>query len=153
MFTWLETYKPVASSRTQLWLAAAMWSCVGAGLFSVGIWWLFKNGEAKGVILLLFAALLGLGKALLALDRTTISIISRIKSRGEDKCFGGFLSTRVWILVIGMMLLGRILRTVGLSKPILGLIYTAVGIGLLFSSRLFWRAMRTQRQVKVSSGE
>ena len=131
----------------QLWLAGAMWSCVGAGLFSVGIYWLLKNGEAKGLLLLLIAAALGFGKALLVLDRTTISSISRIQSRGEDRCFGGFLSPGVWILVIGMMLLGRILRTIGLPIPVLGLIYAAVGIGLLFSSRHIWRALRTQHQV------
>ena len=137
----------------QLWLAGTMWSGVGAGLFSVGIYWLFKNGEARGFSLLFIAALLGSGKALLVLDRTTIHCISRIKSRGEDRCFGGFLSPRVWILVIGMMLLGRILRTIGLSKPILGLIYAAVGIGLLFSSRLIWRALKTQHRVNVSGEE
>lgn len=153
MTSWLETYKPVASSRMQLWLAGVMWSCVGAGLFSVGTYWLLKNGEARGFILMFVAAGLGLGKALLVLDRTTLQNIARVKSRGEDRCFGGFLSPRVWILVIGMMILGRILRTIGLSKPILGLIYAAVGIGLLFSSRLIWRAWKNQREAKVSAVE
>jgi hypothetical protein len=153
MTSWLETYKPVASSRMQLWLAGVMWSCVGAGLFAVGTYWLLKNGEARGFILMFVAAGLGLGKALLVLDRTTLHNIARVKSRGEDRCFGGFLSPRVWILVIGMMILGRILRTIGLPKPILGLIYGAVGIGLLFSSRLIWRAWKNQRQVNTSSGE
>ena len=151
--SWLETYKLVASSRMQLLLAGTMWSCVGAGLFSVGTYWLLKNGETKGFILLIIAAALGLGKALLVLDRTTLRNITRVKARGEDRCFGGFLSPRVWILVIGMMLLGRILRTVGLPKPILGLIYGAVGIGLLFSSRLIWRAWKDQREAKVSAVE
>jgi len=158
MTSWLETFKPVASSRMQLWLAGVMWSCVGAGLFSVGTYWLLKNGEAKGFILLVIAAALGLGKALLVLDRTTLSNVDRVKSRGEDRCFGGFLSPRVWILVIGMMFLGRILRTIGLPKPILGLIYQAVGVGLLFSSRLIWRAWKDQPAaevpaVKSSEGE
>jgi hypothetical protein len=153
MTSWFENYKPVASSRMQLLLAGAMWSCVGAGLFAVGTYWLLKNGEVKGFILLIIAAGLGLGKASLVLDRTTLSNINRVKSRGEDRCFGGFLSPRVWILVIGMMLLGRILRTIGLSKPILGLIYGAVGIGLLYSSRLIWRALKDQREVKVSAVE
>ena len=130
-----------------------MWSCVGAGLFSVGTYWLLKNGEARGFILLVIAAGVGLGKALLILDRTTLSNIDRVKSRGEDRCFGGFLSPSVWIIVIGMMLLGRILRTIGLPKPILGLIYGAVGIGLLYSSRLIWRAWKDQRQAKVSAVE
>ncbi len=153
MTSWLETYKPVASSRMQLWLAGVMWSCVGAGLFAVGTYWLLKNGEARGFILMFVAAGLGLGKALLVLDRTTLRNIARVKSRGEDRCFGGFLSPRVWILVIGMMLLGRILRIIGLPKPILGLIYGAVGIALLFSSRLIWRAWKDQREVKVPAVE
>ena len=137
----------------QLWLAGSMWSCVGAGLFSVGTYWLLRNGGARGFIILLIAAGLGIGKALLVLDRTALRNIDRVKSRGEDRCFGGFLSWRVWILVMGMMLLGRILRTIGLPKPILGLIYGAVGIGLLCSSRLIWRAWKDQRAVKISAVE
>ena len=153
MTSWLETYKPVASSRMQLWLAAAMWSCVGSGLFSVGSYWLLKNVEVTGIILMFVAAGLGLGKGLLILDRTANRNISRIRMRGEDRCFGGFLSPRIWILVIGMMLLGRILRTIGLPKPILGLIYGAVGVGLLFSSRLIWRAWKDQGKEKVPVAE
>jgi membrane-associated PAP2 superfamily phosphatase len=153
MTSWFETYKPVASSQMQLWLAGSMWSCVGAGLFSVGTYWLLGNGEAKGLIILFIAVGLGLGKALLILDRTALRNIDRVKWRGEDRCLGGFLSWRVWILVMGMMLLGRVLRTIGLPKPILGLIYGAVGIGLLFSSRLIWRAWRDQRALKISAVE
>ena len=153
MHSWLETYKPVASSRMQLWLAAAMWSCVGAGLFFVGSYWLLKNVEVTGIILMFVAAGLGLGKGLLILDRTANRNIGRIKMRGEDRCFGGFLSPRIWLLVIGMMLLGRILRTIGLPKPILGLIYGAVGVGLLFSSRLIWRAWKDQGEEKVPVAE
>ena len=153
MNSWLEAYKPVASSRMQLWLAAAMWSCVGAGLFSVGAFWLLENVEAKGIVLMFVAVGLGLGKGLLILDRTANRNISRIKLRGEDRCFGGFLSPRIWILVIGMMLLGRLLRTSGLPRPLLGVIYGAVGIGLLFSSRLIWRAWKNQGEEKVSAAE
>lgn len=153
MTSWFETYKPVAPSRMQLWIAAAMWSCVGAGLFSVGTYWLLKNGDGLGFVLLVIASGLGLGKSLLVLDRTAFRNIDRIKSRGDDRCFGGFLSPRVWILVIGMMVLGRTLRAVGLPKPILGLIYGAVGIGLLFSSRLLWRAWKDRREARVSAEE
>jgi hypothetical protein len=139
---WLETCKPVASSRTQLWLAGVMWSFVGVGLLCVGAYWLFTRAEAFGFVILLAAAGLGFGKSLLVLDRTADRIINRIKARGEDRCVGGFLSPRVWILVIAMILLGRILRTIGLPRPLLGLIYGAVGVGLLFSSRHIWSAWK-----------
>ena len=142
MTSWLETYKPSASSRVQLWLAAAMWSCVGTGLFSAGAYWLLTQAEVKGWIIMLVAVVLGTGKSLLVLDRTANRNVDRIKLRGEDRCVGGFLSPRIWILVLGMMLLGRLLRTIGLPRPLLGLIYAAVGTGLLFSSRIIWRAWK-----------
>ena len=142
MTSWLETYKPSASSRVQLWLAAAMWSCVGTGLFSAGAYWLLTQAEVKGWIIMLVAVVLGTGKSLLVLDRTADRNVDRIKLRGEGRCVGGFLSPRIWILVLGMMLLGRLLRTIGLPRPLLGLIYAAVGTGLLFSSRIIWRAWK-----------
>ena len=142
MTSWLETYKPSASSRVQLWLAAAMWSFVGMGLFSVGGYWLLTPAEVKGWIIMLVAVVLGTGKSSLVLDRSADGIVDRIKLRGEGRCVGGFLSPRIWILVLGMMLLGRLLRTIGLPRPLLGLIYAAVGTGLLFSSRIIWRAWK-----------
>lgn len=142
MTSWLETCKPSASSRVQLWLAAAMWSFVGTGLFSVGGYWLLTPAEVKGWIIMLVAVGLGTGKSLLVLDRTADRNVDRIKLRGEGRCVGGFLSPRIWILVLGMMLLGRLLRTIGLPRPLLGLIYAAVGTGLLFSSRIIWRAWK-----------
>ncbi len=142
MTSWLETCKPSASSRVQLWLAAAMWSFVGTGLFSVGGYWLLTPAEVKGWIIMLVAVGLGTGKSLLVLDRTADRNVDRIKLRGEGRCVGGFLSPRIWILVLGMILLGRLLRTIGLPRPLLGLIYAAVGTGLLFSSRIIWRAWK-----------
>ena len=142
MTSWLETYKPSASSRVQLWLAAAMWSFVGTGLFSVGGYWLLTPAEVKGWIIMLVAVVLGTGKSLLVLDRTANRNVDRIKLRGEGRCVGGFLSPQIWVLVLGMMLLGRLLRTIGLPRPLLGLIYAAVGTGLLFSSRIIWRAWK-----------
>ena len=139
---WLETYKPVASSRTQVWLAGAILGCVGVGLLSVGTYWLLTDAGVKGVILLGIAAGLGLGKSLLVLDRTALHTASRIKLRGEGRCVGGFLSPGLWILVVVMMLMGRLLRNIGLSSAILGLIYAAVGVGLLFSSRHIWSAWK-----------
>ncbi len=142
MTSWLETHKPSASSRVQLCLAAAMWSCVGTGLFAAGAYWLLTHAEVKGWIIMLVAVVLGTGKSLLVLDRTANRNVDRIKMRGEGRCVGGFLSPRFWILVLGMMLLGRLLRTIGLPRPLLGLIYAAVGTGLLFSSRIIWRAWK-----------
>lgn len=145
MSSWLETYKPVASSRLQLLLAGVIWSTVGMGLISVGTYWVV--GTSDHIIGLLAISLcLGLGKSLLVLDRVARRIIKRIELRGEGRCLASFYSLRVWVLVIIMMLMGRILRGAGISYSLLGLIYAAVGTSLLMSSRTIWLAWKDHPQ-------
>ncbi|MGD8372420.1 MAG: hypothetical protein PVI19_12795 [Syntrophobacterales bacterium] len=155
MSSWLETYKPTASSRFQISLLATIWTIVGMSLTAVGGYWLLTSGDNKVMILILLvvAAGVGLGKSLLILNRAAHKFISRIKHRGEDKCVGGFLSVKGWALVAGMMLLGRLLRSLPISSSFLGAIYAAVGIGMLFSGRVIWRAVQNNRLEEVASGE
>jgi hypothetical protein len=155
MSSWLETYKPTASSRFQIFLLATIWTIVGMSLAAVGGYWLLTSGANKVMILILIvvAAGVGFGKALLVLDRATHKFVSRIQHRGEDKCVGGFLSVKGWALVAGMMLLGRLLRSLPISGSFLGAIYAAVGIGLLFSSRVIWRAVQDHRLEEVAGEE
>jgi hypothetical protein len=63
------------------------------------------------------------------------------------------LSVKGWALVAGMMLLGRLLRSLPISSSFLGAIYAAVGIGMLFSGRVIWRAVQNNRLEEVASGE
>jgi membrane-associated PAP2 superfamily phosphatase len=146
MTSWLQTYKPAASRRLQLTLAATVWAGVGAILACVGIYWVFDGGDgSRAMLSLTVAAFLGIGKSFLVLDRTTNRIVQRIEQRGDGYCLGGFLSWRVWAMVLGMMLLGRLLRSTPMPRAILGLIYAAVGIGLLLSSRSIWKALKNHR--------
>ena len=145
MSSWLETYKPVASSRLQLLLAGCTWSTVGMGLICVGTYWLV--GTSGHIISLLAVSLcLGLGKSLLVLDRVAKRIVKRIELRGEGRCLASFYSLGGWAIVILMMVMGRILRSAGISYSILGVIYAAVGTGLLVSSRLIWLAWKRHPQ-------
>ena len=145
MSSWLETYKPVASSRVQLLLAGLMWSLVGVGLISVGTYWVLSS-SSHIIGLLAIALFIGLGKSLLILDRVAGRIVNRIALRGEGRCLVGFFSLRVWALVIFMMLMGRILHGAGISSSLLGLIYAAVGTSLLISSRSMWLAWKDHSQ-------
>ena len=142
MPSWLEAYKPAVSSRTQLWLAGAMWSTVGVALFGVGTLWVLTSEKLAIRFSLMFVALcLGIGKSFWVLDRTASRIVERIKLRGDGQCLGGFFSLRVWALVVVMMLMGRMLRGADIPRPVLGLIYAAVGVGLLISSRSIWKGL------------
>jgi hypothetical protein len=130
-----------------------MWSSVGVGLMTAGSRWLWLATGEKGIVLLLGAACLGVLKARVALDKTAKRIAERIERRGDGQCLGGFLSPVDWGIVVGMILLGRLLRTLTLPLLLLGLIYAAVGIGLLFSSRFIWRSLRKPREEVETSEE
>jgi hypothetical protein len=143
MKSWLETYKPAVSSRSQLLLAAVLWSMVGTMLLTFGTIWIFFRGDRTiSLFILLVAVGLGLLKNSLALDRTANSIARRIVERGEGRCVGGFFSLRTWALVVCMIVLGRLLRGTNVPLQLLGLLYAAVGTGLLISSRSIWVAWK-----------
>ena len=147
MSSWLETYKPAVSSRIQLLLAAGMWSIVGAILLTFGTIWTLAIGEKNiSMLILLIAVCLGLVKSFLILDRTAKRIAARIQQRGDGRCMGGFFSLRAWALIACMMLLGRLLRGTSVPRHLLGLVYAAVGTGLLISSRSIWLAWKNHRQ-------
>ena len=145
MSSWLETYKPVASSRLQLLLGGLMWSLVGVGLICVGTYWILST-SSHIMGLLAISLCIGLAKSLLILDRVASRIVKRIALRGEGRCMVSFYSLRVWAIVIIMMLMGRILRGTGISYSLLGLIYAAVGTSLLMSSRSIWLAWKDRPQ-------
>ncbi len=73
-------------------------------------------------------------------------------SRPADRCAGGFLSTRSWVLVLGMMLAGQVLRASPMPRADIGFLYVAVGSGLVFSSRIVWRvwwACRSPQSIPI----
>ena len=143
MRTWFETYKPAASRRTHLLLAACMWSVVGCLLMLVGMNWLL--GQQRAGMLLLIAVAAALLKSRLILDRIARRNVARIRSRDDNRCIGGFLSVKSWLIIAGMMFAGRLLRGSSLSRSLVGCLYAAIGMALVLSSRHLWRSWRDAR--------
>lgn len=138
---WLHLYKPAASARTHLLAAACMWSAVGLGLASFGIRWSVQSHSRLVALFMAVAVAVGILKANLVLDRTAERAVTRIRSRGNGHCLGGFFSGESWLFVLSMMVAGRILRAT-LPTPLVGLIYLGVGTALSLVSRRFWAAWR-----------
>ncbi len=139
----LERWKPRAAGRTQLLLAAALWSVVGTLLLGAGAHWTLRAlGTPQGALLLALGVAAGLLKGRFVLDRAAARIADRIASRGDGRCAGGFLSLRSWLLVGLMSGAGRLLRGGLLPPAVLGPLYAAIGTGLLFSSRIAWARWR-----------
>jgi xanthine/uracil permease len=145
MKSWKESFKPRGSRRVQVLLAGAMWSLVGAGLLTAGTVWIAGDG-LTGIdsVLLTASIVVGLVKSRFILDKSARKIVDRIAHRGEGGCLGGFLSPGSWGLVLMMIVLGRVLRHF-LPPVVAGCLYTAVGTGLLLSSRLPWIAWRRMK--------
>lgn len=138
MSSWLSTFKPAASARSQLLLAAVMWSTVGVLLFYFGVCWTWAQPSYHPLVLSLAATTSGLIKARFVLRRVSRRLVHRIEARGDGYCVGGFLSWRSWLFVLFMIALGRLLRGGALPHSIVGPIYTAVGTALLVGSCSIW---------------
>jgi hypothetical protein len=123
---WLEARKPAASVRVHVLLATLMWTIVGLFLFVRG------------------AGNIGVLKGRLIFDKTAERVISRILSREGDRCLGGFLSLKSWGMIVFMVFLGMSLRVSPLPGILVWGVYVAVGTGLFFSSRLFWKEWISQ---------
>jgi hypothetical protein len=141
LLNWVEKHKPAAAVQTHLLLAWMMWFSVGSALTIFGAIWLWQGAPVQAPIVAAAAVALGIFKSRFVLDAAAKRVIERIRSRGDGRCLGGFLSLRTWGLVVLMMVGGRILRGT-VARGIVGPVYIAVGVALCLSSRLTRRAWR-----------
>ncbi len=149
----LDTHNPsplsIGLSRQQhLWIAAVIWTVVGAGLLTMGgvFWFHFPYlGDLDPQHLAIggLALTVGLLKGKFVLDKTAARVIDRTASLNESnpfksvfQMFGG----KTIALIVSMMGIGVILRAAGVSFEIRGLIYLAVGTALLWSCREYWKS-------------
>ncbi len=148
---WLEFHKPRATARTQLLLAEMMWTIVGTMLLSLGLVWIVRRYHGPGWAYAAPFLVLGLLKARFILDRVARRTVVRIRTRGDSYCVGGFFSPTSWLLIVGMMVLGQVLRASPLPRADIGFLYVLVGTALLISSRVFWREWFLLRAARARS--
>ena len=132
-------YKPGVSIRTHLFLAALIWSVVGFFLLTNGFVLISLQDRLWYAVA---GFILGTAKTFIILDRVARKNIKRIKEFEDKVCIGSVYSWKTWVLVAGMIVLGRFLRTTVLSGEVVGLIYTAVGWALMLASRLMWKTWK-----------
>lgn len=128
-------WKPGASIRTHHYLAAAIWSIVGLSLLVRGGSYLLTAGK---VWLVLPAILLGTIKSLFILDKSARKNLTRFVRMQDGACIGGVYSSKMWLLVVAMIVMGRLLRMSDLPLEFIGIFYSAIGWALFFSSRIIW---------------
>ena len=140
MWNRLKAFTPATPARIHLLLAAIMWTVVGMLLAFFGGRWVLSGASPYAEILLGVAVAAGLLKARYVLSHTARHTIERIRSRGDGRCIGGFLSVRSWGFVLLMSVGGRLLRGGLLPTAIVGVIYAAVGTALVAAGLKIWQA-------------
>jgi uncharacterized membrane protein YuzA (DUF378 family) len=136
------------SRRQHLWIAATIWTLVGAGLLTMGMkfWFQFPYLgflDANHLGLGALALSIGVLKGKVVLDKTAGRVIDRIETLQEPNplksVFQMFGAKTIGLIGL-MMTIGLGLRLAGVSYEIRGLIYLAVGAALLWSCRRYWAA-------------
>ncbi|MDA8163655.1 MAG: hypothetical protein M0017_01290 [Desulfobacteraceae bacterium] len=135
----LTRYKPGATIRTHLLVAAAIWSLVGAMLMVRGLLGLAAPDRS---LFGLAGVAAGTLKSRLVLDRTARRNIRRLLACENGMCLGAVYTARMWGLILLMIAGGRLLWAFGPAR-VAGLVYVAIGWALLLSSRLIWRQWKT----------
>jgi hypothetical protein len=138
----LERFKPAASIRSRLLVAAAIWTLVGLGLFAAGSRWTVMDHGARGWVGLALGLAFGWLKARYILAGRAAANARRIVARGEGRCLGGVFDWSTWALVLAMIGLGYLMRHSDAPRPWIGVIYVTVGSALVLASAGTWRRWR-----------
>jgi len=130
-------FVPAVQVKTRIFVAALLWSGIGGMLMTRGV--LAVSGSGREMWLAA-AIVLGGIKSRLVLDRLVRRNMLRLGKLDGARCLGGVYSAKTWLMVAGMIILGRALRLSPVPVWITGLIYMTVGWGLFWSSRVGWVA-------------
>lgn len=134
--------------KISLILVGTIWLLVGIGLSIAGANWI--TGSDLGPKMIIFVAIsvaLGLIKGKFVLNKVAIKYYKRsdlIQFNKNDILTGWIkiLGIRGFLLITLMIALGSFLRHTNIDRPILGIIYLAVGISLVYASKIFFEAKK-----------
>lgn len=124
---------------THLKMAAGLWGLVGLCLLMAGLMFLFRGTDIamNAWIAFVIALVIGFVKGKIVLPKVAKKNIARIQGLPEQSPVYMTFNAKSWMLVLGMILLGKIIRLLGAPDFVRGAIYVAVGIALLLGSRTY----------------
>ena len=130
--------------KVSLIIVGIIWLGVGVGLSIAGTNWLLSLGFGpKFFIFLSTAIVIGLLKGIFVLKKVALKYYKRsevIQFNKNDILLGSskILGIKGFILIGLMMIMGALLRHSNIDRPILGIVYLAVGIALVYASKIFF---------------
>lgn len=125
--------------HTLLFIAGSIWILAGANILRIGIltWlndtnnWIWKTGLAAIVFLFFFRMIF---------RKLLRKHTARILRKKEKSCPFSFFDLRGWIVMIGMITFGVIIRKLGLMPAVfIAVFYTGLSTALILTGFLFLR--------------
>ena len=131
--------------KTSLTIVGLIWLSVGLGLSIAGSLWILKLGLGKKLITFITTGvIIGLLKGKFILQK----VASKYHKRADVVQFNKNDILTGWVKILGikgfiliglMMGMGYYLRHyTNIDRPILGIVYLAVGIALVYASKIFF---------------
>jgi hypothetical protein len=145
----------MADRRPYLWLAGITWLLVGSGLLTMGgiFWFHFPATiflDKQHILFGTLAVSVGILKGQYILDRSARKTIERLDASAATNPLSRLSDMFGWrqvLLIAAMIGLGVILRVCGVNAELRGLLYLAVGVGLLWGCRRYIATALTQSPV------
>ncbi len=130
--------KPSVSRYWLLLTAGATWSVVGLVLCGVACYWLSQTPWPGNAVAGLVGFACGVLVYRFGFSRIARRNIARIAGQPDEVCVFAFQAWRSYILIVGMMALGWVLRHSRLPLLVLAIIYLTIGTALALSSSLYY---------------
>ncbi len=133
--------KPAVPRHWLLVLAGLVWTMVGLGLGRLALGWLADMQLPWSVVLGLAGLLLGLLIHRFNFSRVARKNIERICRSSERPCLFSFQAWHSWLLVALMIAMGLALRHSPLPRPVLAVLYAAIGTALFAGSLQYYHRL------------
>lgn len=136
-----DRFKPAVDKRVLLFLAGFMWICVGILLLSFSYSWIHALHDSVSLVLAGMGLVLALVIHHFGFLRVVDKNLGRILPLEGKKCIFSFMTWKSYIIVAIMIMLGVLFRQSPIPKPLLSILYTGIGLALIFSSFRYLRVL------------
>jgi uncharacterized protein with PQ loop repeat len=137
--------KPLTPKKVLLFIAGAMWCCVGIMLMGKAIQWL-SNYNGNPWICGSIGAVAGLVVHHLGFLKIVDKNLGRIALLPAKPCVFSFISWKSYGIIIIMVFVGMLLRHSLLPKHYLSVVYLSIGEALFLSSLRYFKNLLTSKR-------
>ncbi|MEN9654793.1 MAG: hypothetical protein RL235_905 [Chlamydiota bacterium] len=117
-----------------IFLTGCIWCIAGLSLSIKGFGYL-----ASMPFFIAISALIGLCKGHFIFSRTVDRVVKRLSVHEGPIALRNVYTPGYWVLLLGMISLGIILKTAAIPTVVRGTVDLGVGTALIYGSALYWR--------------